>query len=261
MKVKDCSGFKLAPNTEDGTFEAIVSVFNNIDRAGDVVMPGAFAESLAEWKASGDPIPVLWSHRMDDPRYSIGAVIDAEELAGGDKRIPEWCDDHVKLHGGLWVRGQLHTGSDAGEVATAARKLLRNRLVKQFSYAYDIKDADWVTVDGREAYGLKRLHLHEVSPTQVACNDLTALLGAKAPSAAKGGYDLADIVRLATKFSEEITEAVAALDRPHSASDGGTSEGKPANDEEPARVKSEEPAGLDAASVRLLCEIRQPLDL
>ena len=50
-------GFK-ALSDQEGTFEAIVAVFNNIDRYGDKIIPGAFADSLAEWQAKGRPIPV-----------------------------------------------------------------------------------------------------------------------------------------------------------------------------------------------------------
>jgi hypothetical protein len=60
-----------------------VSVFGNKDSYGDVVMPGAFADSLAAWKASGNPIPVYYSHRMDDPDFNIGYVLDAEETDKG----------------------------------------------------------------------------------------------------------------------------------------------------------------------------------
>src|SRR5687768_1326736 len=41
-----------------GTFEAIVSVFGNVDYAGDRVMPGAFERTLKE---RGLP-PIYWNH-------------------------------------------------------------------------------------------------------------------------------------------------------------------------------------------------------
>jgi phage head maturation protease len=257
MKFKECPAFKVAPDGGDnsGEFEAIVSVFGNIDRVGDVVFPGAFADSLATWKSSGDPIPVLWSHRMDDPRYSIGAVLEAEELEPGDKRIPEWASQHVKDNGGLWVRAQLHSD---GEIALAARKLLQARLVKQFSFAYDIVDAEWVTVDGRDAYGLKRLDIFEVSPTQVGANDLTELVGAKAAAslvASRSGPDLAELVRVAGSISDQLKAAVDAIGHRPLRSDD-TTEGEPVKAEEPAGVKAEEPSRA-AGSVRLRCEIER----
>jgi HK97 family phage prohead protease len=259
VKFKSCAGFKAAPDTaESGVFEAIVSVFGNVDSMGDVVMPGAFTESLAAWEKSGDPIPVLWSHRMDDPRFSIGHVLEAAELEPGDPRIPEWADDHVKAHGGLWVRAQLDTGADAGDVAVAARKLLRNRLVKQFSYAYEIQDADWGTVGGQDAYQLRKLSLYEVSPTQIGANNLTELVGAKASKLVAHASDAnAEPMRrlVADMDIAELCKAHAVLGgaiagrTTEDASD--TSDSGTVKDEEPVTVKSEEPARRDVESIRL----------
>jgi Caudovirus prohead serine protease len=49
-----------------GTFEAIVSVFGNVDLVGDRVVKGAFKSSLKRWRESDDPIPVIWSHQWDN---------------------------------------------------------------------------------------------------------------------------------------------------------------------------------------------------
>jgi uncharacterized protein len=209
---KDCPAFKAGPDEDStGQFEAIVSVFNNADRVGDVVLPGAFSETLEQWKASGDPIPVLWSHRMDDPRFSIGAVLEAAELAPGDARIPDWAGQHVRENGGLYVLGKLHTGADATDVSVAARKLLRLRLVKQFSFAYDVIEGGWGKADGEEVFELRKLALHEVSPTQVGCNDLTQLLAAKAHGAPRDGYALADVGRILSKLGDDLRHATAVL--------------------------------------------------
>jgi phage head maturation protease len=256
MRFKRCTAFKMAPDTttEDGQFEAIVSVFGNKDSVGDVVMPGAFTASIAEWHASGDPLPVLWSHRMDDPRFSIGHVIEAEELAAGDPRIPPWSNQWLKENGGLWVKGQLHTGPDASDVGVAARRLLKNRLVTQFSYAYDIIDGGWGTASGEDVYELRTLKLHEVSPTQLGANDLTTLVGAKA--AVMGA---APAVRrlIAELHPNDLREALAVIGTvlAEQKADGGTVDAGQVKAEEPAGVKAEEPARLSAASVRLLGDL------
>jgi phage head maturation protease len=242
---------------DDGTFEAIVSVFGNVDSWGDVVKPGAFADTLDEWKASGDPIPVWWSHRMDDPMMNIGVIVEAEELAGGDARIPEWADQWVKDHGGLWVKGQIDTGLDATDKAMATHKLLRNRRVTQFSYAYDVIDSGIETVDGEDVYALRKLKLYEVSPTPIGANELTELIAAKARRSKSGRV-------LSAKNETAIRDAVALLDGVLSGLDedgDDDDDSKSAKDEEPPRVKSEEPR-MDAELTRLLTEIDlQQLDL
>lgn len=259
MNFKSCAAFKAAPDTaETGVFEAIVSVFGNVDSVGDVVLPGAFKESLAAWEKSGDPIPVYWSHRMDDPRFSIGRVLEAAELQPGDARIPEWADERVKANGGLWVKAQLDAGADAGEVAVAARKLLIKRLVKQFSYAYDIEDAGWGTADGQDAYELRTLSIHEVSLAQVGANNLTELVGAKASRLVTHAADIdTDPIRrlIASMEITDLRKAHAALGKAladrTTEGDTDTSDDGKVKDEEPVTVKSEEPARRDVESIRL----------
>lgn len=168
---------QLAPadDADAGTFEAIVSVFNNKDLGGDIVRPGAFAKSLAHWRESGDPIPVYWSHRMDDPTYNIGVVTEAKELSGGDPSIPEWANAHVREHGGLYVKGRL----DDDGLGAHVQKLMKQRRVKQFSFSYDVLQ-ERASKDVEGANELLDLWVHEVGPTPLGMNPLTELIGAKA---------------------------------------------------------------------------------
>ena len=53
---------------DEGVFMAVVSVFSNVDLAGDRVMPGAFKNTLKQWRRSGAKIPVIFSHSWLD-RY------------------------------------------------------------------------------------------------------------------------------------------------------------------------------------------------
>lgn len=163
-----------APAADDGAaaFEAIVSVFNNKDYGNDVVRPGAFVDTIAAWKNSGDPIPVLWSHRMDDPNYNIGAVADIEEIKAGDSRIPPWASPWVQENGGLWVKATLDDFGAAAQV----RHLLKNRRVTQFSFSYDVIE-EKTNQDGENE--LLKVWLHEVGPTPLGMNPLTTLVGAK----------------------------------------------------------------------------------
>lgn len=183
MNTKTCPAYVKTPHDSDvddagaGEFEAIVSVFNNVDAMGDVVKAGAFVDCLHAWAKSPDVLPVLWSHRMDDPAYNIGAVVEAEEVYAGDPRIPEHASAHLRAHGGLWIKGLIDTGPDASPIARYARKLLMARRVTQFSYAYDVLDEGPDEAGNNE---LRKLWAHEFSPTQVGANQLTELAGAKA---------------------------------------------------------------------------------
>lgn len=164
----------VTPADDSGVFEAIVSVFNNRDLGNDIVRPGAFKSSLEHWTTSGDNIPVYWSHRMDDPMMNIGQVIDAEELTGGSKAIPEWANSWVKEHGGLYVKATL---DDFG-VGQHVAHLLKTRRVKQFSFSYDVINELPPSKSG-EPNELLDLWLHEIGPTPLGMNPLTELISAK----------------------------------------------------------------------------------
>lgn len=161
-----------------GEFDAIVSVFGNVDYDNDIAMPGAFVKGLERWKSSPNNLPILWNHDDQDPMSNIGQVTEAEELGANDPRIPEWADPHVKAHGGLWIRGQLDAGPEAGAVARQVNVLLKNRRITEFSYAYNVPPGG----AKKNADGVRELHqieLLEVSPVPRGANALTQLVGAK----------------------------------------------------------------------------------
>lgn len=153
----------------EGQFEALVSVFDVKDSYGDVVRPGAFVESLAKWKASGNPIPVIWSHRYADAINHIGYVLDVDERTVGDKS-------------GLWVKGQLDTGDTPEDVvARKVAKLFKGRRVTQFSFSYEVKESAIAkSEEWGQYYELRKLDLYEVGPTLIGANSDTELLAAKA---------------------------------------------------------------------------------
>jgi HK97 family phage prohead protease len=154
------AAFKAVQDAPNGTFEAIVSVFGNVDLGGDRVMPGAFAKSLADWESSGDRIPVIWSHDWDDPMSHIGYVEKAEER-------PE----------GLFVQARLDV--DNNTKAAYIARLLKERRVREFSFGYfatgyqDVDDLEYGRV--RE---LTEIDLFEVGPTLLGMNPDTVLLEA-----------------------------------------------------------------------------------
>lgn len=149
-----------ADGLNEGEFKAIVSVFGNIDSVGDVVVPGAFTDTLTEWAAKGDPIPVIWAHDWRDPFSHLGSVLDA-----------------VEVEGGLFVHGQLDLDN---EKAAQVYRLLKGRRVTQFSFAYDVLEGAWVEADNESFYELRKLALHEVGPCLLGANQETELLAVKA---------------------------------------------------------------------------------
>lgn len=72
------AGAALAMVGVDGAFEGYASLFGIADQASDVVMPGAFRDSIAERGAEG--VRMLWQH---DPAVPIGVWDEIAEDARG----------------------------------------------------------------------------------------------------------------------------------------------------------------------------------
>ena len=58
---------------ELGEFEAVAAVFGNIDRVGDRIIKGAFAETIAAWQRTGRTVPLHWNH-SPHPEDIVGSV-------------------------------------------------------------------------------------------------------------------------------------------------------------------------------------------
>lgn len=193
MRIKSCPvRIKAAgehEGTDEGVFEAIVAAYN-LDSVGDKIVPGAFADTLAEWQKSGDPIPVLWSHMSHDPEYHIGEVIEAKETDEG-----------------LWVKARLDL--DEGSKAEKVYKLLKGRRVTQFSFAYEVEEGAWIDKKdtGESYYELRKLKLYEVGPTLIGANQSTELLDVKA---ADGAALRIAVEGASAAQAEELRQAVNA---------------------------------------------------
>ena len=250
--------------TEDGVFEAIVATYD-LDSVGDRIIPGAFADTLKDWAAKGDPIPVLWSHMSYDPDYHVGEVLEAEERSEG-----------------LWVKAKIDLDDEGPSKAKKVYKLLKGRRVTQFSFAYDIEEGAFVTSDDEDPYfELRKLKLYEVGPCLIGANQETELLTIKngrptsspALSLPDGLVKIAECLAtvkagrvLSAKNEERLQEiarlASEVLNSTSDSDDGKATSTPPAPTTPPVTsqqtsppVKDGEPAGPGPA------DLRQRLDL
>lgn len=236
MKFKTAPVSVKAVDADSGIFEAIVSVFGNKDSYGDVVMPGAFAKTLADWEAKGDPIPVYFSHRMDDPDYNIGYVLEAKETDQG-----------------LWVKAQLDIADPTPtSKAPQVHRLLKGRRITQFSFAYDVI-ADKKVGDVNELHEMK---LYEVGPTPIGANQETELLAVKAAQQAAEGIGVGIKAGrvLAAKHIDSLRSAQEAIGAVIAAAEAANDQEKASAEAEvKAAATDEEPFGAksDAAAEEL----------
>jgi len=138
---------ELKSLTEKGNFSGYGSVFNVIDKGGDIVASGAFAESLSAWKKAGRSVPVLWQHQTDQP---IGAWDALKE------------DDHGLLgEASLWL--------DDAPYARLAHKGMSTKTITGLSIGYRVKDYSVNKDTG--VYTLQKLDLVEISVVTNPMND------------------------------------------------------------------------------------------
>lgn len=146
---------ELKANGDTGSFEGYGSVFNITDKGGDIVIPGAFAETLSTQKAAGRLPAMLWQHRQSEP---IGIYTDMEE-------------DSI----GLKVKGQLALKTSRG---AEAYELIKMGALSGLSIGYRVRDDSWDRVTGIRT--IKRADLVELSLVTFPMNDASRVSGVKA---------------------------------------------------------------------------------
>jgi HK97 family phage prohead protease len=131
--------FDVKTIKKDGSFGGYGSVFGNQDAYNDVVMPGAFAKSLADWAGKNRLPPVLWQHDATQP---LGPFTSMSEDGTG-----------------LYVEGQLLVNSV--QRAAEAYALLDAKAINGMSIGYNIVEADYDSKN--DIMKLSELDLWEVS--------------------------------------------------------------------------------------------------
>lgn len=155
MKLKTIDRpFKVKAVKDDGTFTGYGSVFGEIDSYRDVVVKGAFEESLKEFESLGRLVPMLWQH---DTRSPIGVYTSLKE-------------DDV----GLLVEGQCNMDVQKGRECHA---LMKQGALTGLSIGYNTEEDAW-----DEQYTLRRLlklKLWEISPVTFPAGDSARINGVK----------------------------------------------------------------------------------
>lgn len=159
----------------EGIIECFVAGVGNKDSVGDVILPGAFTESLKRRKPR-----VVWGHDWNHP---IGKVLDIYEVGPSDPRLP------LKMRkagiGGLFARVQFNLKSEKGREAFQNVSFFGEE--QEWSIGYKTLDAFYD--NGRKANMLKEVELYEVSPVLHGANQLTATISIKSDEASVVEFD------------------------------------------------------------------------
>ncbi|MBD3946477.1 HK97 family phage prohead protease [Nocardioides ganghwensis] len=123
-----------------GTLTGYASTFGNVDRQGDVVERGAFADTIADLRANGG-IPLLADHNASTSSV-LGTITDARE------------DAH-----GLVIEAAFSSIPSA----QAVRTLLTEGHLSRLSIGYEPVDYVYEARDGQQVRVLKSVRLWETS--------------------------------------------------------------------------------------------------
>lgn len=146
----------------EGTVEAFVSVFGNVDSYGDRVMLGAFADSISQ------KLPkMVWQHDITRP---IGKTVLAEEIAAGDARLPE----RLKDYGALYVKGVFNLNTTDGK---DAYEHIKFGSIDEYSFGYEEVETTPLADGTKE---LNKVNIIEWSPVTVGANPMTMTSNVKA---------------------------------------------------------------------------------
>lgn len=149
MKTKQRMRMEVKEISAEGTFEGLLSVYNNVDLGGDLVEPGAFTRTI---QANGGEVPLLWQHKTDVPIGKLTLMDGADALA---------------------VKGQLLMSLPE---AQKAYLLLKARIVKGLSIGFStVKEV----TDGA-VRRLKEIKLYEGSLVTFPQNELALITSIKA---------------------------------------------------------------------------------
>lgn len=158
--------FKLKADQDTRTVEGYASVFNVLDSDGDVVVPGAFQESITERFHEEQLIKMLWQH---DPAEPMGLPVELRE----DSR-------------GLFFKARV---SDT-QANLDRLKLMADKVVDRVSIGFQVLKAEEFEDDeAREQLSgiakvlplmrLTKLKLYEFSPVTFAANEKAVILAVK----------------------------------------------------------------------------------
>lgn len=139
--------FEIKSISDSGAFTGYGSVFNVKDIYSDIVIKGAFTNSLNQWKEKGRLPALLWQHKMDEP---IGYYTKMVE------------DDN-----GLYLEGQLLIDDDP--LAKRAHAHMKAKSLSGLSIGYILNDYDYDKE--KSAFILKDIDLWEVSVVTFPAND------------------------------------------------------------------------------------------
>lgn len=181
--------FDIKSISDTGELTGYFSTYQPVaDSYGDCVAPGCFTETIKAWAEKGKHIPLVWNHNMDDPEMIIGQVDKIEDDEYGPLMTAHFYDTPK---------------------AQAARNLMKEGSVYQFSYAYAIDaarkpDENEKAADPNISQVLEAVSLMEITITPTPAQPLAEMVSVKAGR--RNSKKDADAIRQAISLLQSVLD-------------------------------------------------------
>lgn len=148
-----------------GQLEGYASTFGNVDRQGDVVLPGAFRQVTDDINRGRVSVPIVAApdcggHGCSgNPRDVVGSIVEARE------------DDH-----GWWIRASFAADADSQLLRQKTRS---GALSLSIGYAIRPDGKRFGTCHGQRVRFLRDLDIQHVAITPVPANPQARITGVK----------------------------------------------------------------------------------
>jgi HK97 family phage prohead protease len=186
---------KSLSDDDTGSVELYAAKFHNIDRANEIIQPGAFRDLDAFCKSGFLAVNHDWT-----AFGGVGTIEDAKQ-------------DDV----GLLVRAKFY-GTPA---AQAVRSVVVDRCARNkacpTSIGYRVIEDEDIKVDGKSVRSLKSITLYETSLVNVPCNPEAGVIGAKSLMTIDELRDLVAEYKAGRVLSAANRAMLARLHQQHSA--------------------------------------------
>lgn len=238
--------FDIKSVSDTGELTGYFSTYQTVaDSYGDCVAPGCFTKTIKAWEEKGKYIPLVWNHNMNDPEMIIGQVDKIEDDEYGPLMTAHFYDTPK---------------------AQAARNLMKEGSVYQFSYAYAINaarkpDENEKAADPNINQVLEDVSLMEITITPTPAQPLAEMVSVK--STVTMAIDVKMVVedyiksgkRNSQKDADAIREAISLLQGVLGELDD-TDEPDDGEDEAKANTAVEEPEQSNPRKDNLLAYIK-----
>lgn len=187
MEKKLYKSFELKATGDNGEVEGYASTWTkDPDSYGDIVIRGAFKETLEKRVKTGHPFPLCYGH-------------DLNQIIG---KVDEIAEDDTGL--------KLKASFLNSDLAQEKRELVKEGIVWQFSFAYEVLGSEKPTEEEFKTgirNKLTKLDIYEISLVPIPANQTAVVTGIKGdtPTETKSGK------RNSSKDADAIRQAITLL--------------------------------------------------